>query len=302
MVTTSGFTHAPVSRFLIFWSVGASILTSVLDIKHLVSVKPAPHLWPYLQFSRLLTFQLSHTSSTELLFSTALLYHFRVLERLWGSRKYASFVVVAVALNILLLPTFTVLLKVATFGVYNYLPAGSVAVVFAALSAWADEVPRLYRWKIVTSTSTAGEGETSSQSQSPPPNGGAGGLGGGINNIILSDKTTTYVLAAQLALSQFPYQLLPAAVGWTIGSAWMGEILPAGLGRWRVPPWMVGETSSRKEGRRGQYEGLRRRLEEEGSSADGMRNVSDNVNNATSGGQDERRGFGRQILGYFTGS
>lgn len=77
----------------------------------------------------------------------------------------------------------------------------------------------------------------------------------------------------------------------------MGELLPGGLGRWRIPSWIVGETSKRKE--RGQYEGLRRRLEEEGSSADGMRNVSDNVDRVEGSG---RRGFGRQILGYFTGS
>ncbi|KIW14093.1 hypothetical protein PV08_06874 [Exophiala spinifera] len=295
MVTTSGFTHAPVSRFLILCSVGASILTSILDIKHLLAIKPSPHLWPYLQLSRALTFQLSYTSSTELLFSTALLYHFRVLERVWGSRKYASFVAVAFALNVLVLPGLTVLLKTASFGVYNYLPAGPVAVVFAALSAWADEVPRLYRYKIVLAGGTETEAETTARSSQGAA--GAGGAGG-TNGVVLSDKSTTYVLAAQLALSQFPYQLLPAAVGWTVGSAWMGELLPAGLARWRVPAWVVGETSPRKE--RGQYEGLRRRLEEEGSSADGMRNVSDNAHDTHT--QDERRGFGRQVLGYFTGS
>lgn len=282
MVTTSGFTHAPVSRFLILGSIATSVLTSILDIKHLLPIKPTPHLWPYLQFSRLLTFQLSYTSSTELLFSTALFYHFRVLERLWGSRKYASFVAVVFFLNILLLPTITLVLKAASLGVYNYIPAGLATVAFAALSAWRDEIPRLHRYKIVTSTGTST---------------GTGPDGQQVPGIVFSDKSTTYLLAAQLALSQFPYQVLPAAVGWTIGSAWMGELLPGGLGRWRIPSWIVGETSKRKE--RGQYEGLRRRLEEEGSSADGMRNVSDNVDRVEGSG---RRGFGRQILGYFTGS
>ncbi|KAK7885079.1 hypothetical protein LTR67_010782 [Exophiala xenobiotica] len=257
MVTTSGFTHAPVSRFLILGSIATSVLTSILDIKHLLPIKLTPHLWPYLQFSRLLTFQLSYTSSTELLFSTALFYHFRVLERLWGSRKYASFVAVVFLLNILLLPTITLVLKAASLGVYNYIPAGLATVAFAALSAWSDEIPRLYRYKIVTSTSTSTDTSTGADGQQQVP------------GVVFSDKSTTYLLAAQLALSQFPYQLIPAAVGWTIGSAWMGELLPGGLGRWRTPSWIVGETSKRKE--RGQYEGLRRRLEEEGSSADGRR-------------------------------
>merc|ERR1711939_971140 len=185
-------------------------------------------------------------------------------------------------LHILHLPTITLVLKAASLGVYNYIPAGLATVAFAALSAWRDEIPRLYRYKIVTSTGT-GTGTVPDGQQVP--------------GIVFSDKSTTYLLAAQLALSQFPYQLLPAAVGWTIGSAWMGELLPGGLGRWRIPSWIVGETSKRKE--RGRYEGLRRRLEEEGSSADGMRNVSDNVDRVEGSG---RRGFGRQILGYFTGS
>lgn len=276
MVTTSGFSNTPVSRFLILSSIGTSILSAILDIKHLLPIKFTPHLWPWLQVSRLLTFQIAYTSSAELLFSVALLYQFRVLERLWGSRKYASFLIVCFWLNVVLLPTTTLFLKIVTIGVYNYIPPGLTAVVFAALSAWADGIPRLYRYKIVTTTTTD---ETNSQP-----------------GLVLSDKSTTYLLAAQLALSQFPYQLVPAALGWAIGSAFMGELLPGGLGRWRIPSWMVGETAKRKE--RGQYEGLRRRLEEEGSSADGMRNVSDNVASA----QESRRGFGRQILGYFTGS
>jgi len=183
--------------------------------------------------------------------------------------------------NLLIVPVSVVVLKVGTLGWYNYLPAGFTGVVFALLAAWAEEVPRIYRYKVTTGTS--------------------GGSGNEAPGVVLSDKSTTYLLASQLALSQFPYSLLPAAVGWTIGTAWMGELLPGGLSRWRLPAWMVGEAGKRKE--RGQFEGLRRRLEEEGSSTDGMRNVSDQV--GAGRGQDserERRGFGRTILGYFTSS
>lgn len=312
MVTTSGFSHAPVTRFVILLSISTSILSSVLDLKHYLPIRPTPHLWPYVQFSRILTFQTAYTSSTELLFSTALLYQFRVLERLWGSRKYASFLFVCFCLNVLVLPTLVTLVKLGSLGVYNYLPSGLTAVVYACLSAWADEVPQLYRYKVITASNPGpgapagrgGSGDDQGEGSGSSSHGGAaaGGRAQQLSGIVLSDKSTTYLIAAQVALSQFPYQLLPAAVGWTIGTAWMGELLPGGLGRWRVPTWMVGETSKTKE--RGQFEGLRRRLEEEGSSADGMRNVSDSVGAAaaTSGQGSSRRRFGRQILGYFTGS
>ena len=276
MVTTSGFTHTPTTRALILATVAASIIVSVIDIKHLLPIKPTPHLWPYLQFSRLLTFQVAYTSATEVLISTALLYQFRVLERIWGTRKYASFVAVVYWVNVALVPAVCLVMKIGTLGSYNYNPAGMVGVVFACLSAWGEEVPRMYRYKVQTGSGVEG--------QDPP-------------GVVLSDKSTTYLLASQLALSQFPYQLMPAAVGWMVGSAWMGELLPGRLGRWRVPAWVVGESVKSKE--RGQFEGMRRRLEEEGSAADGMRNVSDQQ---AARGSDERRGFFSQLGGYFTGS
>lgn len=79
--------------------------------------------------------------------------------------------------------------------------------------------------------------------------------------LLLSDKSTTYLIAAQLALSQFPAMLLPAAVGWMTGLAWRAGLLPglsptttassaAGAAHpsrarapWRIPAWMVGETA-----------------------------------------------------------
>lgn len=273
MVTTPSLTHAPTTRFLLFASIGSSILTSLLDLKHYASIKPTPHLWPYLQFSRLLTFQFAYTSATEVLVSAALLYQFRVLERMWGSRKYASFIFITWISLTVLTPLLALMLKLGSLGVYNYIPAGLVGLVFAALAAWTETVPRLYRYKILASASES------------PENADAKG-------IIFSDKSTTYLLAGQLALSQFPYQLLPAAIGWIVGSAWMGEMLPAGMGRYRVPGWVVGQSRVKE---RGQFEGLRRRLEEEGSR-DGMRNV-------TSSGaamQQEERGVFSRFTGYFT--
>ncbi len=221
---------------------------------------------------------MAYASATEVLVSTALLYQFRVLERIWGARKYASFVAAVFWVNVALVPVTCLVLKICTLGSYNYIPSGLVGVVFACLSAWREEVPRLYRYKVLTGSAVAGN-------QDAP-------------GVVLSDKSTTYLLAAQLALSQFPYQLMPAAIGWVVGSAWLGELLPGRLGRWRVPAWVVGQSVRSKE--RGQYEGLRRRLEEEGSAADGMRNVSDQQ--AARGNDHERRGFLRQIGSYFTGS
>jgi len=73
-----------------------------------------------------------------------------------------------------------------------------------------------------------------------------------------------YLLAGQLALSSFPGSAIAAGVGWLIGLAWRGEWGPGAWSRLRVPGWVVGE---KKIETGGGFEGLRRRLEGEGSGS-----------------------------------
>lgn len=86
---STGFTDAPVTRSLVYGIVGASILVSVMDIKHYFYIQVDPHFWRYHQIWRALIYQLCFTNSTEVLFAAMTLYNMRVIERLWGSRKYA---------------------------------------------------------------------------------------------------------------------------------------------------------------------------------------------------------------------
>jgi len=109
--------------------------------------------------------------------------------------------------------------------------------------------------------------------------------------ILFSDKSVTYLLASQLALSQLPGSLIAASVGWGIGLAWQNDILPERMMGWRLPTWIIG---GKKEG--AGFEGLRRRLEGEGraSGIEGRDAVGD-------GGR-QRRGMGRAILDQFRGA
>jgi membrane associated rhomboid family serine protease len=275
MVLTSGFASTPTTRLLILLYVSSSIITSLVSIKHLLPIRPTPHLWPYLQLSRILTYQLASTASTDLLFTAVLLYTTRVLERLWGTRKFASFVLGVLALSGLGTVLLGTLLSILTVGRWNYIPAGLTGLVFACLAAWREEVPGLYRWKILLPV----------------------GSGRDKKGVMLSDKSTTYLLATQLALSQFPYNTVPALVGWVVGTAWVGDLLPGRMSRWRVARWVVGEGKRDKE--RERYEGLRRRLEEDNAGRDdGMRQ---NIAPTAAEDAGRRRGFGGQVSEYLRG-
>lgn len=82
------FTNTPVSRLGVVGLVAGSILASVLDVKHYFYILIDTHIWRYRQFWRLLAYQLCYVNSTEVLFAAMSLYNLRIVERMWGSRKF----------------------------------------------------------------------------------------------------------------------------------------------------------------------------------------------------------------------
>ena len=85
---SSGFQNAPVTRALVAGTVLTALLASLTDSKVWFWIEVRPHLLDYRQFWRLLTWQTAYTNSTEVLFASMTFYHLRVIERLWGSRKF----------------------------------------------------------------------------------------------------------------------------------------------------------------------------------------------------------------------
>lgn len=83
------FTNTPVTRLVALGIVSGSIIASVLDVKHYFYILVDTHLWRYRQLWRLLAYQLCYTNSTEVLFAAMSVYNLRIVERMWGSRKFA---------------------------------------------------------------------------------------------------------------------------------------------------------------------------------------------------------------------
>jgi hypothetical protein len=85
----SGFSNAPLSKYLVMAVVAGALVASVTDTKHLFFIMVRPHISDYRQLWRCMTWPLVYTNSTEVLFSAMTLYQLRIIERLWGSRKFA---------------------------------------------------------------------------------------------------------------------------------------------------------------------------------------------------------------------
>ncbi|KAF3361132.1 hypothetical protein VdG1_00741 [Verticillium dahliae VDG1] len=239
------FTNAPVTRALVIGLVSSSVVASLFDVKHYFYILVDSHFWQYRQFWRMLSYQLCYTNSSEALFASMTLYQLRILEQVWGSRKYASFIVVSGLLTAVIPPLLlTVFLRPLTAGLFNYMPAGPTPIIFAILAQYHAIIPHIYRYRVATSS--------------------ANPSGDSFTGITLSDKSYKYALALQLALFQWPGSVLGALVGWVVGHSWRSDFLPSAMTRWRVPGWLVGIRAQR---RRDEFEGLRRRLEGENISA-----------------------------------
>ncbi|KAG6009268.1 hypothetical protein E4U21_002872 [Claviceps maximensis] len=265
------FTNAPVTRLLVLGLVSASIGASMLDVKHYFYISIDTHLWKYRQLWRLLTYQLCYTNSTEVLFAAMSLYNLRVVERMWGSRKYASFLIVSSLVTAIIPPIIMTTLRPLSAGLFNYMPAGPTPIIFAILAQYHAMVPHVYKYRVATS-------------QNNQVNASSG--------VTLSDKSYQYAIAIHLSLLQWPGSILGAFVGWVAGNAWRGGVLPTSLVSWRLAGWMVGHSSHRRSA---EFEGLRRRLEGETVPATGA------STGVQSEGQqaDRRRTMGQQIVDQF---
>ncbi|KAI8670947.1 Rhomboid domain-containing protein [Fusarium keratoplasticum] len=263
------FTNAPVTRLGVLCLIAGSILASVLDVKHYFYIIIDTHIWRYRQLWRLLAYQLCYTNSTEVLFAAMSLYNLRIVERMWGSRKFASFLIVTFLLTALLPPLVSIVLRPLTAGWFNYMPAGPTPIIFAILAQYHAMVPHMYKYRVATS-------------EAPPTDEPFVGL-------TFSDKSYKYAIALHLALLQWPGSLLGAVIGWVLGYSWREGLLPAALVRWRVPGWVVGLSTQRRSA---EFEGLRRRLEGETTTSA----VATGAQGAAEGQAERRRTMGQQIM------
>ncbi|RMY27397.1 hypothetical protein D0866_10179 [Hortaea werneckii] len=259
---TSGFTNAPVTKLLVFGIILTSFLATLTDTKYFFWIEVRPHLLDYAQFWRLLTWQVCYTNSTEVLFAGMSLYQLRIIERLWGTRKFAvgrntyrefdirgrtqSFLIATLPYTTLLPPILLATIIRPISGAYiNYLPAGPTPILFALLAQYHAAIPYIYKYRLSSPIPATGSSERE-------------------HGLELTSKATSYLLPLQLAFSQLPGSAIAAGIGWVVGFAYRREVLP-GAARWRVPSWVIGDS-----GQKERYASLRRRMEGEAGRATGI--------------------------------
>eukprot|EP00741_Cyanophora_paradoxa_P016060 tig00000042_g15504.t1 len=182
----SGFSNAPVTKALLLLCGGTSVVSSLLNARYVLSLD-VRQLMQKFQLWRLFTHNWLFLSPGELLFGMLLLYYFRIFERQMGSSKYAAMVSIFAGVSTLLQ-----LVVLVPFRSFRIAVSGPYGILFGALVQFFAEIPVTYRFRVA----------------------GA---------VTLSDKSFTYLMAAQLVFSSFPASLLGAVCGIAAGCVYRSE-------------------------------------------------------------------------------
>ncbi|KAF9933178.1 hypothetical protein FBU30_006344 [Linnemannia zychae] len=194
----SGFYNAPTTKGVLLVVGALSLLSSIFQIKTDFHLQLVPHLTTHHQFWRLITSHFAFLNSAEMLFGGLIIYHLRIIERLFGPAKYVAFLFVSAVISTLL--NIAVLVTGSSLGL-NVLPAGPYGVIFAALYQFYRVIPSMYEFKVF--------------------------------GISFTDKVFMYALAVQLMLSHMPGSIASAICGLMAGAMYRSDM--AGIKRWRFP-------------------------------------------------------------------
>ncbi|KWU44648.1 hypothetical protein RHOSPDRAFT_33727 [Rhodotorula sp. JG-1b] len=196
-MSSGSFAGAPLSKALILSTVALSVLAATASWQHHFHLSLVPHLTRDHQLYRLIAHHVAYANSSELLIGTLLLWQTCPgLERLFGTRKFASFLVMILAMSTALDLAVLVLAWRISGGRFNRLPSGPFALVLALWYQSHQLVPTLYHFRLFHPVLT------------------------------FSNRFPAYLLASLLVFSEPPLaSLLPSLIGILASLAYSNNFL-----------------------------------------------------------------------------
>ncbi|GAA5885159.1 hypothetical protein JCM6882_007254 [Rhodosporidiobolus microsporus] len=204
-MSVPSFAGAPVSKALAATVTIGSVLAAITATQQYFHLPIVPHLSRDHQFFRFLSHHLVFNNSSELVLGIIVLWYASPsVERMFGTRKFASFVLVTTALSTALTAVVLGLGWQLTRGRFNGLPAGPFAIFFAIVYQSHRLVPTVYYFRLFHPALT------------------------------LTNRFPLYILALLLATAQPPASLLVTLIGLTSSLAYTFNFL--GMREYRLSP------------------------------------------------------------------
>ncbi|GJN88072.1 hypothetical protein Rhopal_001028-T1 [Rhodotorula paludigena] len=195
-MSTGSFAGAPLSKALVTTLVVLSVAAAITATQQYLNVPLHPHLSRDHQLYRLALHHVAFANSAELVLAIFCLWQTSIaVERIFGTRKFASFLVVTTALSTFMSALTLLLASRLTRGRFNALPAGPFAITFAIIHQSYRLVPSLYRIRLFHPALT------------------------------FTNRFPLYLLASLLLFSQPPASLLQSLIGLASSQAWTSNLL-----------------------------------------------------------------------------
>ncbi|KAK6455687.1 uncharacterized protein RJT20DRAFT_49135 [Scheffersomyces xylosifermentans] len=255
-----GFTNTPISRSICIITTLVAISLSILQLKHLVKLSIDPYIIEYSQYWRILTYQLSVINESDYLLVVILWFHYKNLERFYGSRKYFSIIVIFAVYNSAACFLFmsigqlflyyivylakSVILKQTEPVVYqslffNEIVPGPLGIVSSLYICYGTYIPVSYHFKILLSNPIGRNNDPEEITETDQESGpdqrqnvqsdnatSSGSSSPPSTELCLTNHFPIHILYTLLLLNNGTRSLIPCLVGLFIGKLHTYELLP----------------------------------------------------------------------------
>ncbi|KAK4509848.1 uncharacterized protein ATC70_007152 [Mucor velutinosus] len=195
----SGFRNAPVTKFLVPVVGSCSALAIACNLKPHMALQLSHLGIENGQVWRLFTSHWAFSSIGTTVVGTWLIYKMKVVERRYGSARYAALVFISFVASTLLQ---TSVLAVSSRYGFKSIASGPYAILFSILYQYQKIIPASYQVSMLGAT--------------------------------LSDKIYVYAAAAQFLLSNSSSSIIPSMCGLAVGALYD---MTDSIKQWRFPKW-----------------------------------------------------------------
>lgn len=264
-----GFASTPVSRSVCVLATVLAVAVAVFEYKHFFVLAIDPFIVDYNQYWRVVLYQLSVINESDYLLTVLLWFHFKTLERFFGSRKYLSVITllflyngvlgfVAMSLGQLLvnfvlyfvsklhLPLISLLVPVTYLVTFlNRAIPGPLGVLSSLYICYGKYIPVSYHFKVQLSASSAGldaHDENFNDANDENVNVANGAtfyantnpISSAFLELNLTNHFQVHAIYTILFLNNGIQSIIPCMVGILVGKLFISDLL-VGSNRWSVP-------------------------------------------------------------------
>lgn len=217
MQDPTGLFNYPITKACMVFTAVVPLIAAVTDYKYIFLAQFDPFIVKYHQYHRLFIFQLCALNESDVILLMLVWYHYRHLERLFGSYKYINMIILTLIYTTSILVVVNMIANIILpVMLLNRLPTGTFPTVIALFHFYKQYTPQIYDVNLLLTRPWSGKNPNNSFSWR-------------INNQVFLN-----LIIVMLLLNQGLTGVFCGFFSWIIGIFMDRGLLP-GVDHWRIP-------------------------------------------------------------------